>query len=176
MDQDIGFLHVAGHLVGVGDEVGRGVAAVELHALDHVQVGVQALGFLHGDHALFAHLLHGLGNEVADLAVAVGGDGAHLGDFRIGGNLLRALVQFIDHGVDGQIDPALQIHGVHAGGHRLGAFADDGLGQDRRRGGAVAGLVAGLGRHLAQHLRAHVLELVGKLDFLGHRDAVLGHA
>src|SRR3546814_15840487 len=30
--------------------------------------------------------------------------------------------------------------------------------------------------HLAHHLRAHVLELVGELDLLGHRDTVLGGA
>src|SRR6476620_310978 len=45
------------HLVGVGDEVGRDVAAVELHALDHVKLGLEALRLFHRDDALVADLL-----------------------------------------------------------------------------------------------------------------------
>src|SRR6185312_2340355 len=71
---------------------------------------------------------------------------------------------------------ALQIHRVHAGGHRLQTFAHDRLCQHGRGGGAVTGGVVGLGGDLAQHLRAHVLELVVEFDFLGDGDAVLGDA
>ena len=83
-------------------------------------------------------------------------------------------LQVLDHRLDRQVDAALEVHRVHAGGHRLRTLADDGGGQDGGRRGAVAGDVAGLGRHLAHHLRAHVLELVGELDLLGHGDTVLG--
>ena len=77
---------------------------------------------------------------------------------------------------DGQVDAALQVHRVHAGGDALGAFADDRLGQNGGGGGAVAGDVVGLRGDFAHHLRAHVLELVLELDFLGDGDAVLGDA
>ena len=80
MDEDVGLLQLGDHLVGVGDEVGREIAAVELHALDHVELGLEALGLLDRDHALVADLLHGLGDHVADRLLAVGGDGADLGD------------------------------------------------------------------------------------------------
>src|SRR5690606_32332107 len=63
---------------------------------------------------------------------------------------------------------------VHAGGDGLGAFADEGLGQHGRGGGAVTGVVGGLGSDFLDHLRAHVLELVGQLDPLGDGHAVLG--
>src|ERR1700719_2151974 len=53
------------------------------------------------------------------------------------------------------------------------SFAEDGLGEHGRGGGAVAGHVGGLGRDLLHHLRAHVLELVLQLDLLGHRHSVL---
>ncbi len=76
----------------------------------------------------------------------------------------------------GQVDAALEVHRIHAGGHRLGAFPDDRRGQHGRRRGAVAGLVIGLGGDLAHHLRAHILELVLELDLLGDGDAVLGDA
>src|SRR4051794_9180690 len=79
-------------------------------------------------------------------------------------------------GFDREVDTALQVHRVHAGGNRLGAFAHDRLGQHGGGGGAVAGRVSGLRSDFAHHLRAHVLELVLELDLLGDSDAVLGDA
>src|SRR5262249_4761961 len=46
VDQDIRILHLDPHLVSVGDEIGRDVAAVELHALDHFELGLERLCFL----------------------------------------------------------------------------------------------------------------------------------
>jgi len=80
---------------------------------------------------------------------------------------LVRLLDVGDDGLDRHVDAALQVHRVQAGGHGLGAFLDDRLGQHGRGGRAVAGQVVGLGGDLTDHLRAHVLELVGKLDFLG---------
>ena len=82
----------------------------------------------------------------------------------------------LDDGFDGEIDAALQVHRVHAGGNRLGAFAHDRRGEHGRGGGAVAGLIGGARCDFPHHLRAHVLELVFELDFLRHRHAVLGDA
>ena len=60
-DEDVGRLQLGLHLVGVGDEVGAQVAAVELHALHGLDFRLGALGLLYGDHALVADFLHGLG-------------------------------------------------------------------------------------------------------------------
>ena len=176
MDEDVGLLQLDDHLVGVGDEVGREIAAVELHALDDVELALEALGLLDRDDALVADLLHGLGDHVADRLLAVGGDGADLGDFLAVLDLLGLLLDVLDHLRHGLVDAALQVHRVHAGGHRLHALAHDRLGQHGRRGGAVTGHVVGLLGRLAHHLRAHVLELVLELDLLGDGDAVLGRA
>src|SRR5467141_2625096 len=176
VDQDVGIVHFKAHLVGVGDEVGRDVAAVELHAFDDLEFGLERLGFFNRDDALIADLLHGIGEELADFRVAVGRNGADLGDFLVRGDLLGVLDEVGDHSVHSQVDTALQIHRVHAGGDCLGAFTDDGGGQHGRGGGAVAGSVGRLGGHFAHHLGAPVLELVLKLDFLGDGDAVLGDA
>ena len=78
--------------------------------------------------------------------------------------------------VHGDVDAALEVHRVHAGGNRLGALTNDRGGENSRRRGAVAGDVVGLRGHFAHHLGAHVLELVGELDLLGDRHAVLGDA
>ena len=173
-DQDEGLLEHDLHALSVRHEVRREVASVELHSFDHLERGLGALAFFDGDHAFSADLLHGLREFVADLLVAVGADRADLRDlFRILGGL-RHLPQRDRYDLDGFLDAALEIHGVVPRGHEPRAFSVDGLGEDRRRRGAVAGHVAGLARHLAHHLRAHVLEGIVELDFLGDGHAVLG--
>src|SRR5690606_38451033 len=118
-------------------------AAVELHAFDHFELGFERLGVLDRDHAHIADLLHGFGEELADLGVAIGGNGSDLGDFLVRGDLLGVGLEVLDDRIDGKINAAAQVHGVHAGGDRLGAFADDRGGEDGGGGGAVAGLVVG---------------------------------
>ncbi len=162
------------HAFGIGDEVGGEVAAVELHALDQLEGGVHALGLIHGDDAFLAHLVHGVGDDLPHLGVAVGGDGADLLDLLLVLHALAHLLEVIHDGGGGLVDAALEVHGVHAGGQVLEPLGVDGLGKDRGRGGAVTGHVGGLGCHLAHHLGTHVFELVPELDLLGHRDAVLG--
>ena len=155
---------------------GRKIAAVELHALDDLDLGIERLGFLDGDHAFVADFLHRGGDHLADRRVAVGRDGADLRDLGRRADLLCALLDVGDNGLHGEIDAALEIHRVHARGDRLDAFLEDRSGKHGRSGGAVARLVVGLRGDFAHHLRAHVLELVFELDLLGDGDAVLGDA
>ena len=171
-----GILHLDPHLVGIGDEIGRDVAAVELHALDHFELGLERLCFLDRDHALVADLLHRIGNETTDLRVTVGRDSADLGDLLVRGDVLGVLLEVRNNRLDREVDTALEVHRVHSGGNRLGAFPDDRMSEHGRGGRAVTGLIGGLGGDLAHHLRAHVLELVLELDLLGDGDAVLGDA
>src|SRR5215216_3919083 len=176
VDQDVGVVEFNAHLVGVGDEVGRDVAAVELHAFDDVEFGLERLGFFNRDDALVADLLHRVGEELADFGIAVGGDGADLSDFLVRGDLLGVFHEVGDHGFHRKVDTALQVHRVHAGGNCLGAFTDDRSREHGCGGGAVTGGVRRLGGDFAHHLGAHVLELVVELDLLGDGDAVLGDA
>jgi len=117
VDQDVGVIQFHGHLVGVGDEVGRQVAAVELHAFDDIELELEAFGFLDGDHAFLADLVHGFGDLLADFPVAVGRNDADLRDFRAVRDVLGTALEVLDHGEHGLIDPALEIHRVHAGGN-----------------------------------------------------------
>src|SRR5215813_3589215 len=176
VQQDEGVLELGHHLLGIGDEVGREVAAVELHAFDDLDFGVERLGFLHGDHAFVADLLHRLGDHLADLGVAVRRERADLGDLGGRADLLGALLDVLDYRAHRDVDAALEVFLLCYGDHRLGALPDDRLREHGRGGGAVAGHVVGLLGDLAHHLRAHVLELVFELDFLCHRHAVLGDA
>ena len=70
VDEDVGVLELGDHLLRVGDEVRGQVAAIELHALDDVELGLGGLRLLDRDHALVADLLHGLGDHVADGSVS----------------------------------------------------------------------------------------------------------
>ena len=176
MDENVGVFEFGDHLLGVGDEVGRQIAAIELHALDDVGLGLEAFGLLDRDDALIADLFHRLGDFFADKLVAIGRDCADLGDFVVGGDLLRVLLEVGDDRLDREIDAALQVHRVEAGRHGLHAFAGDRGGEHGRGGGAVAGGVVLLGGDFAHQLGAEVLELVGKFDFLGDGHAVLGDA
>ena len=155
---------------------GRNVAAVELHTFDHFELGLERLCFLDRDHAFVADPLHRIGNETADLRIAVGRDGADLGDLLVRGDVLGILLEVRDNGFDREVDAALEVHRVHAGGNSLGAFPDDGVSKHGCRGRSVTGLVGGLGSNLAHHLGAHVLELVLELHLLGDGDAILGDA
>ena len=176
VEKDVGVFQLGNHLVRVGDEVGREVAAVELHAFDDFELGLGGLGFLDGDDALVADLLHRFGDHLADRLIAIAGNRADLGDLLGCADLLRGLGQVGDHVINCEIDAALQVHRVHAGGNGLVAFLNDRLGENGRGGRAVASDVVGLRSDFADHLGAHVLELVVKLDFLGDGDAVLGDA
>src|SRR3546814_6779795 len=88
---------------------------------------LEALGLLDRDHAFLADLFHRLGDLFADDGVAIGRDDADLGDLVRTGDGLGTRLQVLDDLGDGQIDAALQVHRVHAGGNRLHAFADNRL-------------------------------------------------
>ncbi len=81
VQQHVDILKLRGHFLGVGDEVGRQVTTVELHTLDNVDFGFERFVLLDGDDALIADLLHRLRDHLADRCIAIGGDGADLGDF-----------------------------------------------------------------------------------------------
>src|SRR3546814_14024271 len=54
-----------------------------LHALDNVQLELDAGGLLDGDHAFLADLLHSFGDLAADDLIAIGRDDTDLGDLVI---------------------------------------------------------------------------------------------
>ena len=81
VDEDVRVGQLDLHLLRIGDEVRREIAAVELHAFDDVELELEALGLLDGDDAFLADLFHRFGDLLADDGVAVGGDAADLADF-----------------------------------------------------------------------------------------------
>ena len=80
------------HAVRIGHEVRREITAIELHAFDDVQRGLDGFGFFDRDDAIFADLLHRFGDDVADCRIVVGGNGRDLRDHVA----LHRLRQFFD--------------------------------------------------------------------------------
>src|SRR5690349_2033940 len=88
---------------GSRDEVGRDVAAVELHALEHFELGLERLSLLNRDHAFVADPLHRIGDEPTNLCIATGRDSANLGDLLVRGNFFGVLLEVRDNGLDRKI-------------------------------------------------------------------------
>ena len=172
-DEDVAVLDDGLHALGVGDEVGREVALVELHALGEVELERGAVGLLDGDDAVLADLVERLGDELADRAV-LRGDGRDVGDLVLAGHVAGDLEQAVADGLDGRVDAALEVHRGATGGDDLEALADHRLGEDGRGGGAVTGDVVGLGGDLLRELGAEVLVGVLELDLAGDGHAVVG--
>ena len=62
----------------VGDELRRNVPAVDLHALLHIHGGLQRVAGLDGQHAVGAHAVQRLSDELANERVVARRDGRHV--------------------------------------------------------------------------------------------------
>ena len=171
--QDVRLVEDGLHPLGVGDEVGRDVALVELHPLGELQLGAHGVGLLDRDHAVLADLVEGLGEQVADHGVARA-DGRDRGHVLLGLDLAGGLVEGVADGLGGGVHAALEAHRVDAGGDRAQTLVDHRLGEHGRGGGAVTGDVVGLGGDLLGQLGTEVLERVVELDLTGDGHAVVG--
>jgi hypothetical protein len=65
-----------------------------------------------------------LGDHLAYLHLAVRGNRTNLCGLGRRGDLLAALLQFVDQCYDRLVDTALEVHRIHAGGDRLGAVIE----------------------------------------------------
>ncbi len=175
-NQDIGFVELRLHLLGVGDEVCRDVATVELHTLNHIYVSLGTLCLLDGDYTLVIYLCHSLGNELTNLLIVVCRDCRHLLNLiEVRAYNLALLLQRLHNLLNRSVDTALQVHGVCTGSHILDAHRDKRLRKNRSRSCAITGIVVGLRRHLTHHLRTHVGERILQLHLLGYRNTILGN-
>ncbi len=156
MDQDVGFLKHALHGLGVGHEVRRDVALVELHALDHFNGRGGAFGLLNGNDTVFADLFHRFGNQGADLRI-VTGDRGYVSDILVIVNGNGQLVNLSHCHFNRFFNALLEDHGIGAGSDVLKTLTHDGLSQNRRRGRTVTGHVVGLAGNLFAQLGTHVL-------------------
>src|SRR5471030_530884 len=142
VDEDVRILEHALHPLGIGDEVRRKISAVELHALHGHKLRNHGFGFFDRDHAVLADLLHGIGYDVANGGVAIGGNAAYLHD-HVAGDRYGELLDFVDDQLDSVVEAALDGHRVGARRQRPDDLAVDRLGQDGGGGGAIPGNIGG---------------------------------
>ena len=172
MNQDDRVLEDDLHPLRVGDEIGREIASIELHPLDDLERRLERPGFLDGDHAVLADLVHRLGDNLSDGGIVVRRDRSDLGN-HVAADRFRHRLQSGHNRFHRSFDAALNAHGVGAGHHILGAFPIDRLGENRGGRCPVTRDVGGLAGHLSHHLRAHVLKRILEVDLLRDGHAVL---
>ena len=144
MDEQEGVFEGDFHALGVGNEIGRDVAPVKLHAFDDIKRRGHRFRLFNGDNPILAHLLHCFGDQISDGGIIVGGNRSDLGDLLLGLARLAELLELLNDGLDRLVDPPFDIHGVRAGGNVFDAFAEDRLGQNGRSRRSIACHVARL--------------------------------
>ena len=137
-------------------EVRGKVALIKGNTLGDIDGGIDSLGFLDGDNAVLAHLVHCASNHLADLRVA-GGDGSYLRDFGRGVDRGGPSLELLDGLFGRRRDAAVELDRVGAGRYVAQAFEDERLGQQGSGGGAVTSGVIGLDRNGLDQLRACLL-------------------
>ena len=110
--QDQRSLHLDLLRLDVGDKVGRDESSVEPHPLGDLDLILDRPSLLDGDDTLLADLLHGLGDDVTDVDVTVGGDGSDLGDLFRGGDDLFVLFENLEDLFNGLLGASSEVHGV----------------------------------------------------------------
>ena len=85
-DQDQRLVEDGPHLLGLGDEIRREIAAIEPHAFHQIDRGLGALGFLDRGGPLDADPLDGVSHLRANRRVVVGGHGGDLHALRVLGH------------------------------------------------------------------------------------------
>src|SRR6476661_4789414 len=173
VDEDVGVLEDGLHALGVGDEVGREVALVELHALGELELGRRRRGLLDGDDAVLADLVERLADEATEGGV-LGRERGDGGDLVLAVDLAGVLEEAVVDRGDGLVHAALERGGGGTRGDVAQALLDHGLGEHGRGRRAVTGDVVGLGRDLLGELGAEVLVGVLELDLAGDGHAIVG--
>ena len=160
--------------VGIGDEVRRNVALVELHPLGELQLEPEGLAFLNRDHPILADTLKRLGNGGTDLRIRRR-DRRHRRNATLDSlNILREVLDERDDRTDCRLDAPLETHRVGSCREVAESFPHHGLGQHCGRGSSVTGHVVGLGCYFLGELSTHVLPRVVKLDLLGDGHPIIG--
>ena len=173
VEQDVRLFEHGFLTVLIGHEVRRQVTLVELHTFGELELDTERVGLLNGDHAVLAHLVDGVGDDLADCGVG-SRDGGDVGDVALVVHFLGLRLDRLHCCSNGFFDTALQAHGVCTSSNVAHAVGNHGLGQHRCGGGAVTGDIVGLGGDFLHQLGAHVFEWVFQFDFLGNGHTVVG--
>jgi hypothetical protein len=114
VNEDQGIFEYSFHSIGIGDEVGRKVAAVKLHSFDEFQVRFHRLGFFDRNDAILADLFHGFRDETPDISVTVRRNRRYLFLFFLALDGLEIFFSSSTTVSTALVDATLQIHRIRA--------------------------------------------------------------
>ena len=175
VDENERLLELAEHLVAIGNEMRREIAAVKFHSLDGLDMGLDLLALLDGDDSVLSHRLEGIGDALANLPVLVGRHGGQVNDLVLGLDRGGQSLQAFERLVDSEANSTRQDHRVHSANNVLQTPEVDALGQDGCRGRAISGLVGGLLSRLTNQLRSHVFVRIDEVNLLSDDSSILGN-
>ena len=173
VDQNQRVIKTRFHALRVGHEVGRQITFVELHSLDDLDSRAGALALFDGDDAIFADLIHRLGDQFANLAV-VTSDGANRRDALFILDRRRDAANLRHDSFNGAVDAFFHAERRRSGGDDAQTFAHDRLRQNGRGRGAVTSDVVGFTGDFFHQFGADVLGGIAQFDLFSDRDAVFG--
>ena len=152
----------------------REIASIEFHSLDGLDLGLDLLALLDGDHPILTHRLEGISDRLANFPIQVRRDGREMNDLVLGIARCGQLLQALEGPVDGDSNSTREDHRVHSANDVLQTPEVDAFGEHGRRGGAIASLVGGLLSRLANELRGHVFIRIDEIHLLSDTGAILG--
>ena len=171
--QDVGVFQNGFLTLGVGHEVAGEEALIEAHTLGEFQVQAEGVGFLNGNHAFLADLLHSLSDQLTDLLIARR-DGCGCRDLFLSLNLFRGVEQGLGDLLNSLLDTALEAQRVSTGSHVAQALTHKRLGEHGCGGGTVTCDIVGLLGYLFDEFSANLFIGVFKLDLFGDGNTVVG--
>src|SRR5213593_1440624 len=127
--EDVSIFELGFHRLRVGDEVGREIALVELHAFHNFQRGLDRLRFFNRNSAVLAYFVHGVSDDFANGRVPVGRDGGDLFDLFLVLDLFGDPGEMIHGCVHRLLDAALNANRVPARGDKFQTFPVNRLGE-----------------------------------------------
>ena len=173
-EQNVALLELHLGAFGRVDKVGRDVAAVELHSLNQLQLVLKRFAILDRDHTLVAdlkclkihfirefvsNLLHCVRNELANVPVAIGRDGRHLGNLFRRGDRFAHCLQLVHNHLNRLDDTLADFHWVCPFADALEAFLGNGTGQHGGASCAVTGLLVGLVGNVLEKKIVHAFQM-----------------
>ncbi len=131
MQQDVDIFEDGFLRIGVGHEVGRDIALVELHTFDHAQLVFHSFAFFDFDNTLFADLIDCISQDFADLWVVVCADSCYFCNIAVAFHVDTGRLDEFSYDLSCFIYSTLDGHRVYPRGYMFQALEIDCLSQNR---------------------------------------------
>ncbi len=138
VDQYVRVFHHTFHGFGIGDEIRRQVTSIKLQTFDNVKMGFQAVAFFNRNDAVFANLLHRVGQNTADFRVVVGSHRTNLSNRLLCAAVGCHTLQLFSDVHNSFVHASLHFQRADTGHDSLQAFVVNGFCQHCRGGRSVA--------------------------------------